>query len=188
MKKLLFILLACSISVTIVPWGFAQTPDGETPALETVCDGLEGQAFELCEAYCEAQDCDEYPDQNSCTVLKRNYARVTGIDYLPCDTIACCLCADVVGFGTEGVCVQVQAIECADPALPVGEFACEDVSCPAITDGTNPSCLLPEEPQPPFFATLIPPCQNGLPAFVCSGILKGEVLPPNSCPAPPSCF
>ena len=37
---------------------FAQTPDGLTPSEETVCDRYEGNAFGLCNAYCEAMDCD----------------------------------------------------------------------------------------------------------------------------------
>lgn len=38
---------------------FAQTPDGETPANEGVCDGLVGSTpglYGLCVAFCEAQD------------------------------------------------------------------------------------------------------------------------------------
>ena len=40
----------------------AQTPDGETPALEGVCDELKGGTpglYGLCIAFCEAQDLDE---------------------------------------------------------------------------------------------------------------------------------
>lgn len=39
----------------------AKTPDGMTPAEETVCDELQGAKrglYGLCVAYCEAQDCD----------------------------------------------------------------------------------------------------------------------------------
>ena len=36
----------------------AQTPDGDTPAVEDVCSVLEGVQFGLCNAYCEAMDCD----------------------------------------------------------------------------------------------------------------------------------
>ena len=47
-----------------VPRTFGKTPDGETPAQQSVCDelGLEGRAWGLCSAYCEALDCDSpYP-------------------------------------------------------------------------------------------------------------------------------
>ena len=36
-------------------WGRG-TPDGMPPSQETVCDGLSGAAFGLCNAFCEAQD------------------------------------------------------------------------------------------------------------------------------------
>lgn len=48
------------VAVWAVP-SIAQTPDGETPAVETVCDPLKGATpglYGLCVAYCEAQDCD----------------------------------------------------------------------------------------------------------------------------------
>ena len=35
-----------------------QTPDGQTPATETACELESGAAFGLCNAYCEAMDCD----------------------------------------------------------------------------------------------------------------------------------
>ena len=43
------------------PTVLAQTPDGDTPANEGVCDSLIGLTpglYGLCVAYCEAQDCD----------------------------------------------------------------------------------------------------------------------------------
>ena len=42
----------------------AKTPDGETPAEEDVCDGLSGAQYGLCNAYCEAMDCDS-PEPNA---------------------------------------------------------------------------------------------------------------------------
>jgi hypothetical protein len=36
----------------------AQTPDGQTPADEGVCDLESGAAYGLCVSYCEAMDCD----------------------------------------------------------------------------------------------------------------------------------
>ena len=63
----------------------AQTPDGQTPAEETVCDILSGKAWGLCVAYCEAQDCDLFPDHPSCDVLRQNSTRLTGSDKFPCE-------------------------------------------------------------------------------------------------------
>lgn len=45
----------------VVGQATAQTPDGETPANEDVCDGLIGATpglYGLCVAFCEAQDCE----------------------------------------------------------------------------------------------------------------------------------
>ena len=68
----------------------ASTPDGQTPAEETVCDGQTGAAYGLCNAYCEAMDCDSPEPQASptaCSRVQANYQRITG-QPLPCD-VAC---------------------------------------------------------------------------------------------------
>jgi hypothetical protein len=64
------------------------TPDGSPPAEETVCEdaGLMGAAFGLCVAFCEANDCDTTPDAQACTVLRSNYAKITGDFAFPCET------------------------------------------------------------------------------------------------------
>ncbi len=62
----------------------ALTPDGIPPSHENVCDGLHGAAFGLCNAYCEAQDCDVHP-KRSCNILRRLFARKTGSPIFPCD-------------------------------------------------------------------------------------------------------
>jgi hypothetical protein len=62
----------------------AKTPDGETPAEEQVCSGLSGAAFGLCNAYCEAQDCDVHP-RPSCDRLRLNFQRLTGSATFPCE-------------------------------------------------------------------------------------------------------
>lgn len=36
----------------------ANTPDGQTPSEEELCSDYEGRLFGLCNAYCEAMDCD----------------------------------------------------------------------------------------------------------------------------------
>ena len=61
------------------------TPDGVTPAVEDVCTGMKGAAFGLCVAFCEANDCDLYPDTDACDVLRGNYAKITGEFTLPCE-------------------------------------------------------------------------------------------------------
>ena len=63
------------------------TPDESPPAEEQVCDdaGLMGSAFGLCVAFCEANDCDQFPDSKACGVLRANYARITGELGFPCE-------------------------------------------------------------------------------------------------------
>lgn len=64
------------------------TPDGQTPAQETVCDVLTGSEFGLCNAYCEATDCGDgvnYANIRACESLAKNWAKKTGIQELPCD-------------------------------------------------------------------------------------------------------
>lgn len=53
-----FLFVCVSIYSSLV---FAQTPDGETPANEGVCDSLIGLTpglYGLCVGFCEAQDCE----------------------------------------------------------------------------------------------------------------------------------
>jgi len=63
------------------------TPDESPPADEAVCDesGLTGAAFGLCIAFCEANDCDDFPNKNACQVLRENYAQITGELAFPCE-------------------------------------------------------------------------------------------------------
>jgi hypothetical protein len=63
------------------------TPDELPPAQETVCEdaGVTGAAYGLCVAYCEANDCDEFPDSEACDRLFDNYVKITGEESFPCD-------------------------------------------------------------------------------------------------------
>ncbi|MFC1591268.1 thrombospondin type 3 repeat-containing protein [Thermodesulfobacteriota bacterium] len=87
-NRILLILLAIIMSISFIPLAIAGTPDGETPAEETVCDEWEGAttAYGLCIAYCEAKDCDLDPDTASCQALLRNFYKLeTGLPYFPCE-------------------------------------------------------------------------------------------------------
>lgn len=89
LRKLPMVLML-AIGVSLLPAAaFAQgTPDGQTPAEETVCDGLEGAAFGICNAYCEATDCGDgvnHANFRACESLQRNWVKHTGLEELPCD-------------------------------------------------------------------------------------------------------
>ena len=177
MKKLLFILLACFISVSIVPLGNAGTPDD--------CQGLRGPEFGLCIAYCQGEECDINPDTAECEDLRTNNERINGYRYFPCDDlIACGICADVVGAGSVGECEEVLPFECVEPSMNIGPYLCDEVFLPADSDNYN-SCQISDDNNP---FNVHPLCQNSIPAFVCTLFLKGVVLPPNSCPSLPSCI
>ena len=54
-----------------------------------VCGGLSGNEFGLCNAYCKAQSCytSENKDTRSCTQLRSNFERLTGMNEMPCDLL-----------------------------------------------------------------------------------------------------
>ena len=62
MKNLFTTLISCvAVACLMAPVAFAQTPDGQTPAEETVCnplkaDGITKGLYGLCVAFCEAHD------------------------------------------------------------------------------------------------------------------------------------
>ena len=87
----LALLLVCTSAV------LAQTPDGETPAEETVCDGESGAAYGLCNAYCEAMDCESdepHASETACSKVADKFAQITGRD-VPC--VNACPCGLTVG-------------------------------------------------------------------------------------------
>jgi hypothetical protein len=64
------------------------TPDGQPPADETVCNGFSGAAFGLCNAYCEAMDCDSptpHASAAACANARAHFMQKTGSD-VPCGT------------------------------------------------------------------------------------------------------
>ncbi len=68
----------------------AQTADGDTPAVEDVCNGEAGAAYGLCNAYCEAMDCESDAPQASdqaCDRVAAKYLQVTGLLNLPCEPL-----------------------------------------------------------------------------------------------------
>jgi hypothetical protein len=76
--------------------GLKKMPDGQPPAVEEGCSGLSGPAFGLCNAYCEAMDCDcdgvsctANASQTACDRVAQQSAAATGGDLPPCsvDTI-----------------------------------------------------------------------------------------------------
>ncbi len=115
------------ITLTLAPPALAKTPDGDTPAEESVCDvltadGVTKGLYGLCVAFCEAQDYD-YLDPASRTApsgaILRNYdkKRKDTDPPMPCtlpqETCPCWTdeeLADIDGYSTTG---QALFLECA---------------------------------------------------------------------------
>lgn len=74
----------------------AQTPDGETPANEGVCSGLQAPGispglYGLCVAYCEAQDLDSFDKEPPNTKILANYnkRKQASDPAMPCVKVPC---------------------------------------------------------------------------------------------------
>ena len=84
----------------------AQTPDGLTPAVETVCDVYEGALFGLCNAYCEAIDCGD-PEvraaERACSRIQANFFKHTRGELIPVD-------CEIVDVDDECPCFTEQSI------------------------------------------------------------------------------
>jgi hypothetical protein len=114
------LVLICSGAV------LAQTPDGQTPAEETVCDNENGAAFGLCNAYCEAMDCESDDPQASataCTKVRDKFMNIAGHD-LPCEASPC-PCANLPGQFARFLAGEIPITSCTTE--PVG----------GITDGVQ---------------------------------------------------
>jgi hypothetical protein len=128
MKKLA--IFGLGFLATLVP-ALAQTPDGQPPSVETVCDGQTGAAYGLCNAYCEAMDCDSPSPQASptaCGRVRTNYTRITG-QPLPCDVTCPCVAgfplfaAIQAGTVTIDQCLQNDAPSTTSVITAGGAFA-----------------------------------------------------------------
>ncbi|HEX5717893.1 MAG TPA: hypothetical protein VF179_17170 [Thermoanaerobaculia bacterium] len=159
----------------------AQTPDGLPPALETICDMEQGAAYGLCNAYCEAMDCELANDGDpgtepkasatACSKVRDKYQQTTGRD-LPCEVTCPC---NAPGFPIfpDFVSGQIPIGECfagplgagggigviAEPGFP------NAVSLPSTDDewicGTFPVIGLPITPaQGQFCAQLLEQAAN----------------------------
>ena len=66
----------------------SKTPDGATPAVESVCNGEVGAAYGLCVSYCEATDCADGVQQanpEACKGLKEMLLERVGKKDFPCE-------------------------------------------------------------------------------------------------------
>ncbi len=153
---------------------FGKTPDGVTPAVETECVGLTGAAFGLCNAYCEAQDCDVLdPERKSCQRLRDNFLRHTGLDIFPCDPVICEDQDPALDQCTDGTCPEPE--ECLTTLVcpTTGRFdpACEQVcDCVLPCDAVEEANRCSEGACPPGTRCVTPDpvlCKFPCPACIC---------------------
>jgi hypothetical protein len=110
MRDRLTLTLALLLLCTGV--ALAKTPDGVPPSLETVCDMEQGAAYGLCNAYCEAMDCESanpHASATACAKVGGKFHQITGRD-LPCD--ASCPCVGAGGTFDAVLAGQVQIQSC----------------------------------------------------------------------------
>ena len=89
-RFLLGAAFSCSLFFASTPTSYAQTADGQTPAEESVCDGLSGALWGLCVSYCEAMDCDysfPHADDQACDKVLGNYLKKSGSELPPCEAM-----------------------------------------------------------------------------------------------------
>lgn len=122
----------------------AKTPDGKPPSEETVCDNESGAAYGLCNAYCEAMDCDDPAKRASdagCAAVRRNFEKKTGRP-IPCELT--CPCAGLLQLFADINSGAVQVRRCiADDNLLTVTTVDGDT---AVIDSISPSCSVNGEP------------------------------------------
>ena len=136
MRRLILILAAVMLGLSTSA-ALAKTSDGETPAVETWCDQFEGAAFGICNAYCEAQDCDaQDPQSVSCDQLAGNFLKKTD------KKIAC-------SFSCEEDCdnqLKEDLVKCGEDkrciakALDIHRICLNDCTGSACTDAEVEKC------------------------------------------------
>jgi hypothetical protein len=130
MKIRIALLLALLLLCIGTGAALAQTPDMLTPSRETACDLETGAAYGLCNAYCEAMDCNSESPQASasaCDKVRAKFQNVTGHD-VPCELP--CPCSAIPEFNDT----LANANSCVD--LPI-----------FLVVSPSPTVL----PFPPFF-------------------------------------
>ena len=91
------IYCSCIIALCFSANVIAGTPDDETPAEEIVCTeaGFDGAAWGLCNAYCEAMDCDSNnpsASDKACARVLANFEKQTDGAEIPCGVGVTCPC------------------------------------------------------------------------------------------------
>lgn len=78
------------IFVLAVALSFVLVLNSNARSQTSACDGESGAAYGLCNAYCEAMDCDGAPQasQTACDKVESKYTNITGMT-MPCEGASC---------------------------------------------------------------------------------------------------
>jgi hypothetical protein len=108
-------LLLALVTALLSPISASSQP----PAEESVCDSLSGAAFGLCNAYCEAMDCDsEAPNANETACLKVLSDFTKHSDGLiPCGRVTCPCWDDADVDSLFAACADLPVDCCYDCAM-----------------------------------------------------------------------
>ena len=119
----------------------AQTPDGETPAVEDICTqwGMTGKVNGLCNAYCEAMDCDAaepHASERACDrVLGKIETALAGAPFPTCKDVD----DDGVPNGIDNCPDTANADQADADGNGVGDACDVEVTCPCFGVGGAPA-------------------------------------------------
>jgi hypothetical protein len=178
LTRITFMSVVAAVAFVAAP-AIAQTADGETPAEESVCDGQMGAAFGLCDAYCEAMDCDSFDPQateTACNTVFDKFQIITGTPP-PCEVQCPCFDATDIQTGDIAVCgdnfdgfPDLAGVIYQD--TPFTRFACSGDGCVAFGEL---SCRIIKITGEDVFEIPIPQDEDA----VCRAIILENCANPN---------
>jgi hypothetical protein len=120
-----FLCLSLSVSSPALAVNGDGSDGGRSSAADhSVCASLHGGAFGLCVAFCIAQKCHLDDSKQSCQVLRRNFRRLTGSPFFPCEV--------------EAPPTDTPTAAPTDTASPTATVTATDTPEPAATDTPEP--------------------------------------------------
>ncbi len=167
-----FRLAAFALLASVAMMGgsaMAVTPDGETPANEGVCNGLQASGitpglYGLCVAYCEAQDLDTFDKEPPSTKILGNYnkRKQASDPAMPCvkPVCPCWTTAEMASISGDGIAAacnsstnKLQIIDIApkthfaEANANVGQERCRYIDANTLPVTVRSFAIMPAEAQ-----------------------------------------
>jgi len=147
------VTICAAVALMTLIGTYAETPDGEPPSVENICDGQEGSAFGLCNSYCEAMDCDsDNPKaaQKACEKVLANFDKAAGGVTMPCmetelELYNCPCNFDVEFWTDQAPILQTGNATACDPGTmdpPAGSSTTACFTCNVATWSFNSTTFL----------------------------------------------